>query len=94
MQIEPITVVRSGKPGRPFKDVNREFLQEAMSAKRSITVKKLALILGIHRNTLHIYMNHNNVTREFHRLSDYDLKLLIKVCCCVALRTNIAYCRS
>lgn len=50
--VEPITIIRSGKPGQPAKVVDAEFLKEALSAKRNITVKGLAMILGIHRNTL------------------------------------------
>lgn len=52
LNVKPITTVHSGKPGPPAKVINMEFLKEAMSAKHNITVKGLAKILGIHRNTL------------------------------------------
>ncbi|KAF8585467.1 hypothetical protein K439DRAFT_1343422, partial [Ramaria rubella] len=39
----------------------------------------LAKMLGMHRNTLAVYMKHNGVVREFNKLSDHDLDLLPKV---------------
>ncbi|KAF8591254.1 hypothetical protein K439DRAFT_1327259 [Ramaria rubella] len=50
-----------------------------MSPKRSISAASLAKMLGMHRNTLAAYMKCNGVVREFNKLSDHDLDLLVKV---------------
>ena len=48
----PLTVERNGKRGRPRKNINLEFLQDAMSPQRRLSLQELANKLGIHRNTL------------------------------------------
>jgi hypothetical protein len=74
-----VTIVLSGKRGRPRKVINYAYLQEAMSPKRRITLSKLARLLGIHRHTLRTYLRHYGVDYKFTALSDDDLDTLVKV---------------
>ncbi|KAF8577466.1 hypothetical protein K439DRAFT_1533338 [Ramaria rubella] len=78
LEVKPITIIQTGKPGQPHKNVNIAFLKEAMSPKQSISAASLAKMLGMHRNTLVAYMKRNGVVREFKKLSDHDLDLLVK----------------
>ncbi|KAK7015274.1 hypothetical protein R3P38DRAFT_2786796 [Favolaschia claudopus] len=65
--VEPVTVVRNGKRGRPQKVLNPTFVAEAMSSSRKITVTQLAKLMGISRPTLIKHLRANNV---YHKFSD------------------------
>jgi DNA-binding NtrC family response regulator len=47
-----VSLHHTGRAGQPKKTMNREWLREAVSAKRYVPMKVLANLLGIHRNTL------------------------------------------
>lgn len=76
--VQPVTVLRTGKRGRPRKVINSAFVMEAMSAKRRISVSKLAEIMGISRHTLTAHLKKHGVFYKFSALSDHDLDLLVK----------------
>ncbi|KAK6974800.1 hypothetical protein R3P38DRAFT_3335634 [Favolaschia claudopus] len=59
--VEPVTVVRNGKRGRPQKVLNPTFVAEAMSSSRKITVTQLAKLMGISRPTLFKHLRANNL---------------------------------
>jgi hypothetical protein len=65
--------------GRPAKLVSEDFLMEAMSSKRNITLTELAQKLKMHRHTLRQKMRLLGVSRKFDELSDHDLDLLVTV---------------
>jgi hypothetical protein len=62
-----------------MKTVSGDFLREAMSSKRNITLTELAYKLKMHRHTLRRKMKLHGVIRKFDELSDADLDLLITV---------------
>lgn len=76
--IEPVTVVRTGNPGRPRKRLNPYFLAEAMKPQRNITVSRLAREIGIHRHTLKTYMVANGVSCQFHTMDDNQLDQVVQ----------------
>lgn len=76
--VQPITVVRTGKPGRPRKIIDPDFLKEVLSEKRRISLSKLADMMHISRHMLLYYMRVNGVSNKFSALSNYDLDLLVK----------------
>jgi hypothetical protein len=76
--VEPVTVELSGRRGRPRKVVNMEYLNEAMDTSRHISLTKLAKVLGIHRNTLRMYLKKYKVDYKFSDMSNEDLDLLVK----------------
>jgi Regulator of polyketide synthase expression len=49
-----------------------------MSTKRKITLKKLAELMNIHRNTLRYYLKAHGVFTKFSSLSNSDLDILVK----------------
>ncbi|KIJ25868.1 hypothetical protein M422DRAFT_273150 [Sphaerobolus stellatus SS14] len=77
-KVLPFVVAHTGRRGHPCKEFNPEFLQEAMSAKHSITIEKLAKTLGIHQNTLRTHMKKCNVSKTFDNMSADDLDILVK----------------
>ncbi|KAL4064717.1 hypothetical protein V8B97DRAFT_2025994 [Scleroderma yunnanense] len=58
---QAVTEVHTSLCGQPKKVIDVNFLKEAMSSSQQITCMELACILGVHRNTLHCYMQHNNI---------------------------------
>jgi hypothetical protein len=76
---EVVTVIHTGRPGRPRKVVNLAYLQEVTSTHRAIPIAKLATALKIHPHTLEHEMRRHGVTRQFAALSNADLDRLVKV---------------
>lgn len=76
---ELVTIVRTGKRGRPGRAINLDFLCEAVSTQREIKLRDLASILGVHRNTLRAYMKRKNVLKEYSNISNEDLDILLRV---------------
>jgi ribosomal protein S24E len=76
--VPTVTTSHTGRRGRPRKEIRRDILEEALSAKRSITVSSLAKAIGIHRNTLYARIQELGLERKFDDLSDFDLDLLVK----------------
>jgi hypothetical protein len=74
-----VTVIHTGRLGRPRKVVNLEYLQEATSTHCAIPITKLVNVLKIHRYTLKHEIERNGVTHQFAALSDRDLDHLVKV---------------
>lgn len=70
--------MRTGKRGYPAKEINIQFLSEAVSQQRNIKLGDLAAILGVHRNTLRAYMKRNNVFKQYSNLSNEDLDVLLR----------------
>lgn len=75
---EPVSLLHTGRPGRPKKSIDLAFLSEAVSNSRQIRLTELAKTLGVHRNTLQCYMKHHGVERKYSDLTNTDLDLLIK----------------
>jgi hypothetical protein len=74
---EPVALLHTGHPGRPKKIIDVEFLVEAVSNSWQIKLTELAEMLGIHRNTLRLYMKHHGVERKYSELTNVDLDLLV-----------------
>jgi len=69
--------VHNGLQGCPKKVIDINFVKEAMSDSRQITCSELACLLGVHRNTLRLFMQHHGIKREFSNISDPDLDSLL-----------------
>jgi hypothetical protein len=78
LTVDPITIDYTGQRGRPRKVVNLEFLKEAMSPHRRITITKLAQKLSMHRTTLTYYLKRYGVSHQFAQLTDADLDRVVK----------------
>lgn len=73
------TVQRTGKCGRPRKELSAEWLTAAVAPGRRITLSKLAELAGVHRHTLRAYLIKHGVYERFCSISDHDLDLLVKM---------------
>jgi len=76
--VDPITCIKTGKPGHPCKQVNASFLCEAISSKRRISQTEIAKILGIHRHVLRHNLLCHGVYYKWTQLSNRDLNILVK----------------
>ncbi|KIM61429.1 hypothetical protein SCLCIDRAFT_25917 [Scleroderma citrinum Foug A] len=74
---QPVTEVHTGLRGRPKKVIDIDILKEAMSDSRQITCSELVHLLGIHRNTLHLSMEHHGIKCEYSDIDDTDLDSLV-----------------
>ena len=74
---QPVTEVHTGLQGCPKKIINIDFLKEAVSNSWQITCTELACVLGIHRNTLWLYMKNHSVEWKYTHISNGDLDNLI-----------------
>lgn len=77
-QIEAIHVEHTGRPGRPRKVINPEFLREALQPGRKISQARLASALGVHRHTVRKYRELFDIPYQFSEITDEDLDHLIR----------------
>jgi hypothetical protein len=73
-----VQIRRTGRRGRPRKEISAEWLTAAVAPGRRITLKKLADLAGVHRHTLRAYLVKHGVYKRFCTISDQDLDLLVK----------------
>ena len=75
--VQPVTVLHTGRRGRPRKIINELFLREAMSGQRCISLSKLSRTLGVHRHTVRYYVDKANIDTQFSALSPEELDAVI-----------------
>jgi hypothetical protein len=76
--VEPVTVIKTGKRGRPRKQLNTEFVAEAMASHCRISVTALARVMKVSRPTLINHMKDHGVYETFTCLSRSNLDALVK----------------
>lgn len=77
-QVEPITIIRTGRRGRPRKFIDPEFLQEALKPNRRISVSRLADALNVVRGTVYNYMHMFGIERDWSDITNEDINELIR----------------
>jgi hypothetical protein len=77
-QINPISVTRSGCPGRPRKEVDIPLLREAVSERRKITLTALSEALHLSRRTLRKHLILHGLYRSFTNINDLELDTLLQ----------------
>jgi hypothetical protein len=93
-KIEVITVERGGGRGRPRKVISEAFLREVFRPGRNISIPKLASSLGVHRNTVQMYMHKYGIERQpFSKISDASLDAIIRDYKAAHPNTGIRYIR-
>lgn len=70
--------MRTGRPGRPRKVIDPEYLREAFQPNRRISVTRLAKALNVHRNTVTYYMKACGINSKFSDISAEDIDDLIR----------------
>ncbi|KAG8988836.1 hypothetical protein FRB90_002527 [Tulasnella sp. 427] len=81
-KVHRIKLVRSErrrKPGRPRKILHREFLAEALSTHRLISVSELSRILKVDRKTVKVAMAEYGLDRKYSALTDLQLDALLTI---------------
>lgn len=76
--IHPVTDEQHPRRGRPQKVINKAYLQEVAHPSRGISKKKLAGVLGIHRNTLKKKLDESGIRFKYSLIENADLDALIK----------------
>jgi hypothetical protein len=75
---EPVSVVHTGRPGRPAKIIDPNFLREALSLGRKLSVARVAKELGVHRETVDKSLAaHNIIPAKFSTIPDAALDKFI-----------------
>ncbi|KAJ3569874.1 hypothetical protein NP233_g4769 [Leucocoprinus birnbaumii] len=75
---KPVILTRSKGRGRPRKDIDPEFLRQAMDPMISISQTKLARALGMDRKTLRYLLQKHNIPYKYNQLSDAELDRMVK----------------
>lgn len=74
-----MTVVCTGRPGRPRKVLSEPILREIFRAGRNIKVSQAARALNVHRHTVAHYLRSYQIRKqEYSRLSDEELDILVE----------------
>jgi hypothetical protein len=77
--LQPVTVLRTGKPGRPQKVINSVFLQQAMGKGRRISLTTMAKCLRIYRHTLRRSLNEYGVDYKFTTITNAQLDTITRL---------------
>lgn len=89
-----VTVERDGGRGRPRKVISEAFLKEVFRPGRNISIPKLASALGVHRNTVRMYMDKYGIKRQkFSTIADDSLDEIIRDYKAAHPNTGIRYIR-
>lgn len=73
-----MTVVHTGKPGRPRKVINPDFLREAMAPGRHIKVSKLAKAIRVSRSHLTDHLKAHKIKHGFSEITNEELDELVR----------------
>lgn len=76
----PILVreIRTGKRGRPRKDINIDFLRNAVAKQRGLTYTDLADLLGVSRVHLYKVLKQNGLGRVYSDITDAQLDEMMR----------------
>ncbi|KAH6907738.1 hypothetical protein BKA70DRAFT_1427545 [Coprinopsis sp. MPI-PUGE-AT-0042] len=77
-QLQPITVVKTGKRGRPRKVINEEFLRNAFGPTRRLNKNLVSTKIGVHWNTMRKNLKHYGIKKAYSDLTDDALDALVK----------------
>ena len=76
--LQPVMEVHTGFRGHPKKVVDVNFLKEVMSVSQQITCSELACSLGIHWNTLQLFMHDHGIQHKYSDITDTNLDSFVK----------------
>lgn len=73
-----VTEVKSGRPGRPRKEIDINFLRSAITTGHSLKVTELAETLHVSRRHLYAVMKKHGINRLYSQISDAELDDLLR----------------
>lgn len=74
---QPLTGIHTGEPGRPAIRIDPALLEAVVAPGRSVSLTRLAQVLGVHRHTLRNNLCLNNINYGFDDITDDNLDLLV-----------------
>ena len=73
-----MTILKTGRRGRPSLHVEPEVLKEALSSGRRISISALARAIGVHRHTIRKHLDIHNIPQPaYSTITDEDLDTLL-----------------
>jgi AraC-like DNA-binding protein len=73
-----IRTERTGRLGRPRKQIDRDFLRIATAANRHINMSELAECIGVHRNTLASHLKEEGLRPSYSTITDEHLEDIVR----------------
>jgi len=73
-----VHIQRTGKPGRPRKVLDEDFLREAMAPSRRLHQTHIAKGANVHRNTVRNYLKEYSIAHGFSDILDDDLDKIVE----------------
>lgn len=70
-------LTHTGRPGRPRKDINIEWLTDATSKERKITFERIAEVLHMHRHTLRERLREYGIYDRYCSLTNEQLDVVV-----------------
>ncbi|KAH0834139.1 hypothetical protein J3R83DRAFT_11442, partial [Lanmaoa asiatica] len=64
--------------GRPSFEFNREWLTNAISPTRHLSLQKIAQTLGVHHNTLRRHLQLNGLAKQFSDITNAEIDILVR----------------
>ncbi|KZV84151.1 hypothetical protein EXIGLDRAFT_776846 [Exidia glandulosa HHB12029] len=77
-QVEPTTIVYTGRPGRPKKIISASWMRNAFGRRRALKQSVVAQLAGVSRHTLRARMKDAGITKHFTPLTNDELDRLVK----------------
>ena len=77
-EVQAVRHIHTGKRGRPRKDIDQAYLQEAMASGRHISQIRLAKALNMHRHSLRRNLKSCGIRRTFSTLTDSQLDTIVR----------------
>lgn len=75
---QPVVIKHTGKRGRPRKDIDPKFLQQAMDPRISMSQSALAQALHMDHGTLSYILKQHHINTKFSQISDAELDEHVK----------------
>lgn len=92
--VDPVKIIHTGKRGRPQVEIDEDFLREAMSTRRKISVRRLSKILHVSRYTVMRRMKLLGIKKQFAQLTNQELDDILKTYKKIAPKQGIRFARS
>lgn len=76
--MNPVTLLRTGKRGRPAKIISEDLLRDTFAPHRNISVPKLGKVIRLNRNTINKARKALGIRREFSQWTDEELDRVVE----------------
>jgi len=74
----PVGEIQTGHRGQPWKTFDWDWMKDATSAHRNISMNALSKALGIHQNTLRNHLRMHGIYQNFSAITEPEIDTLIR----------------